>query len=202
MTTIPNPELKAEIALANAPRTRGCPAVTPDFLTLLKLYRWDPQGLLMAEPRTPVDRCPIFLIPFVFKRSGPCIWWIGDSAQRCVCSPGDFALLLKGRALKSGLVMAGGQQRRLDMTRGWASLVPSEADPVKVRKEFITLTNNVLGFVVQMDALMPQPSTVEKGKTTAKLLNALDLANQGARMFGLGVKGSAVTKKMLKGGAR
>lgn len=201
--TIPEADLNVETALSRAPVTKGFPAITPEFLALLK-HRgasWEAQGIRVTRP-TPERFCS-FLTPFAATRRGTVVWWIGDSAARCVCSPGDFAALLKGRALKDGSVMAGGEARRLHYSNGWASLVPRVVvDPGEVRRHFVTLTNSVLGFVGRMDPLMKQPATNERGAAVGKLMSALENANDAARYFGLGVNHRTDKRKPLKGGVR
>lgn len=60
-------------------------------------------------------------------------------------------------------------------------------EALRLRKHLAELSNANLGFIFQFDELMRQPSTVDRGKAVAKLLNALDMANDSARYFGLGV---------------
>lgn len=199
--TVPNPELKMEIALARAPITRGFPAVTADFLTLLRRFRWDPQGLLLKEPTNHIERLPVWLTPCAFARGGPCIWWVGDSAARATCSPADFAALVKGRALADGSVLAGGSAKRLYRSKGWAELVPRAAAPWEVRRHLITLTNGVLGFLPRLDALMKGAPGMTRVKAVATLCNELEMANDKARYFGLGVDPATDKKKPLNGGA-
>ena len=55
------------------------------------------------------------------------------------------------------------------------------------KKYLKALTDFVRGYIYQMDELMKQPSTVERGRQVAKLSNALELANDQARYHGLGV---------------
>ena len=55
------------------------------------------------------------------------------------------------------------------------------------RKYLVELSNANLSFIAQLDELMKQPSTIERGRAISKLTNALDMANDSARYFGLGV---------------
>ena len=57
----------------------------------------------------------------------------------------------------------------------------------KERKYLGVLTKTVQMFLRAHDALMRQPSTVERGKRIARLSNALEMANDRARYFGLGI---------------
>lgn len=70
----------------------------------------------------------------------------------------------------------------------------SEKDIADWRKEareghkaLEALTTRVRAFVVQLDELMQQPSTVERGRAVSKLLNALEMANDHVRYFTLHV---------------
>jgi hypothetical protein len=49
------------------------------------------------------------------------------------------------------------------------------------------LSNTTLAFLAQLDELMKQPSTYQRGQAISKLMNALEFANDGARHFGLGI---------------
>lgn len=49
------------------------------------------------------------------------------------------------------------------------------------------LTTSVLYFLTELDRLMQQPSTEARGKQIAHLSNELELVNDRARYFGLGI---------------
>lgn len=49
------------------------------------------------------------------------------------------------------------------------------------------LTKSVRRFLAQLDVLMCQPSTEERGRNIARLCNDLDLVNDSARHFGLNI---------------
>lgn len=57
----------------------------------------------------------------------------------------------------------------------------------KIKNHLKELTESVSGFLVRIDAEMKKPSTPERGKVIAGLSNALEIANDSARYFGLGV---------------
>ncbi len=57
----------------------------------------------------------------------------------------------------------------------------------KMRKHLVDLTNVVRAHIDALDLLMKMPSTPERGKTVAALCNHLEMANDKARYFGLGV---------------
>jgi hypothetical protein len=66
-------------------------------------------------------------------------------------------------------------------TAGW------RREAHRQRKRLETLTDAVMTYLKQSDVLMRQPSTVERGKQLAALSNALEMANDQARYFGLGI---------------
>lgn len=55
------------------------------------------------------------------------------------------------------------------------------------RKYLAGLSNSTLAFLGQLDELMKLPSTAERGRAVSKLMNALEMSNDSARYFGLGV---------------
>jgi len=61
-------------------------------------------------------------------------------------------------------------------------------EALKQRKSVVALTTSITNFIARMDLLMKQPSTVERGRAVAKLMNELDMANDHARYFALGVE--------------
>lgn len=62
-----------------------------------------------------------------------------------------------------------------------------DAEARKYRKALKDLTRTVGLFLWQLDAAMEKPSTVERGKRIAQLCNALEMANDSARHFVLGM---------------
>lgn len=62
------------------------------------------------------------------------------------------------------------------------------------RKHLRTLTGEVAAFLALVDAEMKKPSTPERGRTIARLCNALDMANDQAMHFGLGMGFTAIRK--------
>lgn len=57
----------------------------------------------------------------------------------------------------------------------------------KYRRYLGELSNTTLAFLTQLDELMKQPSTYQRGQAISKLMNALEFANDSARHFGLGI---------------
>jgi hypothetical protein len=57
----------------------------------------------------------------------------------------------------------------------------------KLRDSLTTLTTTVLNFLGHLDREMKKPSTVERGERIAVLCNAVEMANDSARYFGLGI---------------
>lgn len=57
----------------------------------------------------------------------------------------------------------------------------------ELRKALVILTKNVRWFIAQLDVVMANPSTVEREKIIAKLSNELEIANDLARHFDLGI---------------
>jgi hypothetical protein len=68
---------------------------------------------------------------------------------------------------------------------------PTEAElKRKVRdltKHLKDLTASVGGFLARLDIVMEGPSTEARGKRVAELTNQLEMANDRARFFGLGI---------------
>jgi hypothetical protein len=58
----------------------------------------------------------------------------------------------------------------------------------ETRKAFLRLTLAVRVCTTALDVEMMQPSTEERGKRVAKITNALELENDIARRYGLGLK--------------
>jgi hypothetical protein len=57
----------------------------------------------------------------------------------------------------------------------------------KYRNALVAITTAVRTFIDALDREMKTPGTVERGKRIAKLANALEMANDQARYFGLGI---------------
>lgn len=57
----------------------------------------------------------------------------------------------------------------------------------KLRRHLVDLTTVVGSVVARIDAEMALPSTPERGRRIAALTNELELANDQARHFGLGI---------------
>ncbi len=68
-----------------------------------------------------------------------------------------------------------------------------------LRKHLQSLTGAVLKALNELDVLMKQPSTEARGRAVAKVQNALEMANDSARYFGLGVD---YRKDRKQGGSR
>lgn len=58
----------------------------------------------------------------------------------------------------------------------------------KLRKDFKALTDKVKAFLAALDREMKQPSSPERGSRIANLANALNMANDSARRYGLDIK--------------
>lgn len=57
----------------------------------------------------------------------------------------------------------------------------------KLRKHLKELTSSVGQFLYLIDMEMMKPSTPERGARIASMCNALNIANDAARYFGLGI---------------
>jgi hypothetical protein len=57
----------------------------------------------------------------------------------------------------------------------------------KLRNALISLTTAVMTSIVQLDNEMQKPESRERGARLAKLTNLLEMENDRARFFGLGV---------------
>jgi len=55
------------------------------------------------------------------------------------------------------------------------------------RKHLMDLTQAVGNFLTTLDRLMRTPSTIKRGQDITQLCNALELTNDLARHFGLGI---------------
>ena len=71
-----------------------------------------------------------------------------------------------------------------------------EAERKEQARQFKILGTQVISFLAQMDVLMLQPESKDRGAAIAVLCNALELANDSAMRFGLGLqrKGVKLTK--------
>lgn len=61
------------------------------------------------------------------------------------------------------------------------------AEAKVLRKTLHALTESVRGYLKRLDALMHTASTHERGKAQAQLANDLQIQNDCARRFGLGI---------------
>lgn len=75
-----------------------------------------------------------------------------------------------------------------------------ERDALQARVERLekALTNAVLAFIAQMDVVMKEPHSDDRDKMLARLINALEIENDRARYFALGVDFRTDEKKPLK----
>jgi phosphate uptake regulator len=60
-------------------------------------------------------------------------------------------------------------------------------DHRKVKKYLTDLTRSVRQYLTALDKVMAERESVERGRKIARLAGALELANDHARYFGLGV---------------
>ena len=65
-------------------------------------------------------------------------------------------------------------------------------------KYLVSLTTAVLQFLAALDEIMKGPSTEKRGQKIAKLSNALELANDQARYFGLHIDYRTDDKKKVR----
>ena len=63
-------------------------------------------------------------------------------------------------------------------------MTASERD---LRKHLVDLTTAVRNYLVSIDAVMALPESKERGQEIARLSNALEMANDRARFFGLDI---------------
>lgn len=66
------------------------------------------------------------------------------------------------------------------------------------RKQVVALTNAVMTYIKLSDALMKEPHSDDRDKRLARLINALEIENDRARYFALGVDFRTDEKKPLK----
>jgi hypothetical protein len=57
----------------------------------------------------------------------------------------------------------------------------------KYRASLVAVTSAVRTFLAALDGEMKNPSTVERGKRIAALCNSLEMVNDNARYFALGI---------------
>jgi hypothetical protein len=57
----------------------------------------------------------------------------------------------------------------------------------KYRNSLVAITDAVRLFLTALDGEMKKPSTLDRGKRIAALANQLEMANDNARYFGLGI---------------
>ncbi len=72
-------------------------------------------------------------------------------------------------------------------TMATKKVVKLNDDPRKLRRHLVSLTDAVLVVIDEIDKLMKQPSTVERGRQISQLMNGLEQSNDAARFFGLGL---------------
>jgi hypothetical protein len=74
--------------------------------------------------------------------------------------------------------------------------------PREIREQqrlFKTLGMNVIAFLAQMDVLMLQESTVERGRKIARLCSDLELANDASMRYGLGLERKGTKLRRITG---
>ena len=62
-----------------------------------------------------------------------------------------------------------------------------KAEVRSLKRSLRDLANTTEQFLDQLDVLMRQPSTVERGRHVAKLCNVLEMEKDKAKHFGLGL---------------
>jgi len=67
----------------------------------------------------------------------------------------------------------------------------------EVRRHLKELTQNVAVALARIDAVMDQPESNERGEMIAAIVNDLELANDSAMRFGLGMSFPAVDRKSV-----
>jgi hypothetical protein len=68
----------------------------------------------------------------------------------------------------------------------------------ELRKQLESLAKAVMTYLAHLDVLMKEPSTEERGRKIARLCNALDMENDRARYFSLGVDYRTDTERKKK----
>jgi hypothetical protein len=69
-----------------------------------------------------------------------------------------------------------------------------------LRKNLKELTWSVLVYLAEYDELMKLPGSGERGRKLAALANRLDVANDIAQRFGLGISFPAIKRRKRKAG--
>lgn len=66
-------------------------------------------------------------------------------------------------------------------------LTPDQRDACDLRKHLAHLTIAARQHLIAMDVVMKESSTEARGREVARLANLLEMANDRARFFGLGI---------------
>lgn len=66
------------------------------------------------------------------------------------------------------------------------------------KKHLVELTNAVVGYLNVFDRTMKRPESRERGEQLAELANLLEMANDSAMHFGLGLSFNQIKKKKVK----
>jgi hypothetical protein len=74
----------------------------------------------------------------------------------------------------------------------------TQKDLRRTRKYLKQLVKDVTAHIKNMDEVMKGPSTFERGKTIAKLINELDIAKDIARAYGLDINLQTGKKNVKK----
>lgn len=69
----------------------------------------------------------------------------------------------------------------------FSSLCVMDKEAKNYKKYLKSLTESVIVCLNAFDTEMKKPATIERGKRIAKICNALEMENDKARYFGLGV---------------
>jgi hypothetical protein len=68
----------------------------------------------------------------------------------------------------------------------------------EIKRLFKVLGQNVIAFLAQMDVVMAAPSNDERGKKIGRLCSDLELANDAAMRYGLGLERKGIKLKKLR----
>jgi hypothetical protein len=74
-------------------------------------------------------------------------------------------------------------------------VTPEEREVRHLRQHLRDLSKTVVEFLIVLDETMKSQSTVERGRHIAALTNALELANDQARHFGLRMEFPAMNRQ-------
>jgi hypothetical protein len=66
-------------------------------------------------------------------------------------------------------------------------ITPDQREIRELKKHLRGLTTQVMATIAQIDRLMKMPESNVRGKLVAEAMNALEMSNDGARYFGLGI---------------